>query len=275
MRLPLLKLHEKTLRMVWRIEKGGRSWGLVGTSHFFPYSFASSFERLLRPVETAVFEGPLDEESMRRIADYGRQGEGCPNLAELLEPKVIDLINWRLAKREEREGGFSGIPVLPQLATDYFRPMVSGVRPWLAFFNIWATCLDLRYSMDMEAYRIALRLGKRVLTLETIEEQLEVLDQIPLERIITQLSDVANWDRYQKRFTSQFVDGKLDELLALSGRFPTRTPVVINSRDRAQFERMQAIFEQGPAVAFVGIPHIPGVAGLFLSAGYTVTQVKT
>ena len=69
MNLPFFRSREKPLRMVWRVEKDGRRSYLVGTAHFFPYSFVGSLTRLLQKVGTVMFEGPLDEESTARIAE--------------------------------------------------------------------------------------------------------------------------------------------------------------------------------------------------------------
>jgi len=40
---------ERPLRMVWRVERGSRRSHIVGTAHFFPYSFARPLSRLIRP----------------------------------------------------------------------------------------------------------------------------------------------------------------------------------------------------------------------------------
>jgi hypothetical protein len=39
----------------------------------------------------------------------------------------------------------------------------------MAFFTIWSAFLNWGYSMDVEAFRIAQKLGKRISYLETIE----------------------------------------------------------------------------------------------------------
>jgi len=48
---------------------------------------------------------------------------------------------------------------------------------------------------DLEAYQIACALGREIHFLETIDEQLAVLDNIPMERHARQLNDVSNWMR--------------------------------------------------------------------------------
>jgi len=272
LKLPVYWPHEKILRMVWTVEKDGQASYLVGTAHFFPYSFDRSLRRLLKQVETAVFEGPLDEGSMQRVAEYGRQGDGLPCLAELLEPVAIAEINRQLALRLDGEAGEDVYSFLPGAGPSYFDQFTRSVRPWMAFFSIWSTYLDWKYSVDMQGYRIAGRLRKPVRFLESIDEQLVVLDSIPLEQITRQLNDVRNWKTYQKQYTRAYLAGDLDKLLGLTSRFPTRCRAVFSQRDEVLFERMKAIFERGPAAAFVGSGHVPGVSHLFRQQGYRVTQ---
>jgi uncharacterized protein YbaP (TraB family) len=269
---PLLKLREKTLRMVWRLEKGGKVSYLIGTAHFFPYSFAGSLVELLGKVEAAIFEGPLDDESMARVASYGRQGRGTPNLDDLLERGAIREIDRQLARRLDGQGSNEVAMLLQPAGPTYFEQFTRDARPWMAFFSIWSTYLGWRYSVDMEGYHVAQRMGKQVHFLESIDEQLIVLDGIPLEQITRQLNDVKNWKTYKDQYTHAYLAGDLDGLLALSTRFPTRCRAVFSQRDEILFERMKAILEGQEAAAFVGSGHVPGISHLFRQHGYQVSQ---
>ena len=272
MKLPVFRFREKKLRMVWTVEKDGRACYLVGTAHFFPYSFDRSLTRLFQKVDVAVFEGPLDEASMQRVKEYGQSGDGLPSLAELLDPAAIAEINRQLALRLDGDAGENLYTFLPGAEPGYFDHFTRGVRPWLAFFSIWSTYLGWEYSVDMQGYHIAGRLGMPIRFLESIDEQLAVLDSIPLEQITRQLNDVKNWNTYQKQYTRAYLAGDMENLLGLTTRFPTRCRAVFSQRDKVLFERMKAIFDEGPAAAFVGSGHIPGVSHLFRRQGYRVTQ---
>ncbi len=265
-------LKNKPLRMVWTIEKGEQVAYLVGTAHFFPYSFSRSLTRLLQKVETAIFEGPLDEASMNRIAEWGHGGNSSPPLADLLEPEAVREINRQLGKRLARQPEEELYLLLQPTPPNYLELYSQGVRPWMAFFSIWTTYLGWPYSVDMEGYRIAQKLDKKICFLETIDEQLDVLDGIPLERIVSQLNGIKQWKSYAERHVDAFLAGDIEALLALMGRVPTRSPNVVGHRDVILYERMKAIFDRETAVAFVGAPHIPGVSTMFLEAGYTLTQ---
>ena len=258
--------------MIWRVEKNGHTAYLVGTAHFFPYSFARSLAKLFRTVETVLFEGPLDQASLQRIAEHGRQGQAAPSLAEALAPESICEIDRQLSRRLRFQNGEEHYLLWPSPSPNYFELYTRGLRPWLAFFSIWSTCLDWPYSVDMEGFRLAQRLGKRVHFLETLEEQLAVLDGIPFERIVRQLNEVSHWPQYSERYVAFFLAGNLTGLMALTDNFVSRGRPVISERDAILQQRMKPIFDRQTAAAFVGFPHIPGICRLFLDQGYNVIQ---
>ncbi len=266
---------EKPLRMVWRAQKDGRTSYLVGTAHFFPYSFAPCITRLLAQVQCAIFEGPLDARSMQEIAEHGRKGRHASPLDALLDPAAIREIDRVLRLRLDSDPAADFYRLLLPAEPSYYQQFAHGVRPWMALFSIWTTYLDWDYSVDMEAYKIACRSGKPIHFLETIEEQITVLDNIPLERIARHLNDVHNWQTYKNDFTRTYLDGRVDRLLSLTDRFPSRCPAVVGERDNVLFQRMLKLFEKESAAAFVGVPHIPGVSQLLRDTGYTILQGLT
>jgi uncharacterized protein YbaP (TraB family) len=127
----------------------------------------------------------------------------------------------------------------------------------------------------MEGYQVACKLGKQIQFLETLEEQLEVLDNISLDRIARLLNDVDTWVDYNRKYVQYYLEGELENLVNLTSRFATRGPVVVGARDRILFERMLPVIEREDALAFVGFPHIPGVVKLFRDDGYTIIQAGT
>ncbi len=266
------KWNKKALQMIWRIKKDRQVSFLVGTAHWFPFSFQASFRSLFRRVGTTIFEGPLDEISMQMVAHHGKLEGGDKILDGLVTPDSISLLNKHLRKRliEKSDGDIS---VLMQTASvDVYTSLIENSRPWMAFFSIWPLYLGWDYSVDLEAYQLAQKMGKEIIVLETIEEQLQVLDGIPLERFVGHLNDVENWSVYQKKYQDAYLAGDLDGLLGLSSHFPTRTPVVLSQRDQLLFERMRTVFDTKPAAAFVGLSHIPGISKLFIEEGYQIEK---
>jgi uncharacterized protein YbaP (TraB family) len=266
----------KRLRTVWKVEKAGRTSILVGTAHFSPYRFDKALTKLIRTAEIVLFEGPLDQESMARVVQYGQQGEKSPSVYEALDPSVIKEINRQL-------GAQSGPPTTAGSYLELIRPKTvdlvgsytRGVRPWMAFLTVWSAFLDWKHSMDLEAFQMAQKLGKRIRYLETIEDQLAALDGIPFERIVNYLNHIEHWKAHKELFLKAFLEGDMERFVSMTGVFPTRCESILAKRDPIFFEGIQTSSKEGKTVAFVGVAHIPGIRKLFLDEGYQVTQEES
>ena len=84
--------------------------------------------------------------------------------------------------------------------------MVKGMKPWLAFFTIWSNYLQKngwKYSVDLEGYTTAEELAKKIVFLETIEEQISVLENISRERIIDFLKQVDRWPKMAREYAGR------------------------------------------------------------------------
>ncbi len=264
---------EKPLRTVWRVEKVSPASFLVGTAHFSPYSFKKSLTKLIQGVETVLFEGPLDEESMARVVEYGRQGQNAPSLYKALQPAAIKEINRHLSTQAGASSSAgSYLELLRPRASDPLEELARGVRPWMTFFAVWPAFLNWEHSMDMEAFCIARKLGKKIAYLETIEDQLAALDGIPFERIVNYLNHIKSWSVHKEVFKKAFLEGDIQQFYSMTGEFPTRCESILTKRDPVFFKGIKASFEERRAVAFVGVAHIPGIRKLFLAEGYQVTQ---
>jgi hypothetical protein len=264
---------EKPLRTIWRVEKEDRFSYLVGTSHFCPYRFEKALTGIIQGVETVLFEGPLDKESMDRVVRYGRQGEDTPSLYEALDPAAIREMNRELrAQSGAQSTSSSYLELIYPARSDLLEAYTRGVRPWMAFFTLWSALLNWKYSMDVEAFHIARKLGKRIDYLETIEDQLAALDGIPFDRIVNYLNHIDRWKGYKELYMRSFSKGDLEKFASMTGEFPTRCDSIIANRDPLFFKRMKAFFEEGKTAAFVGVAHLPGISKLFFNEGYRVTQ---
>ena len=268
--------REKPLRMFWRIEKDGKVSSIVGTAHFFPYSYRKAFTRLMRNASAVLFEGPLDRESMATIARYGMEGEGTPSVLKAHNSEVVERINRRLSKAvEQPAGAATGLAMIRPLSPRFLDRYADGVRPWMALFATWSAFLRTkgwRNSMDLEAFTIAARLRKKVRFLETIDEQLAALDEIPFDRIVAFLNAFEEWDSYAERHLDLLVDGRYDEMISSTTMFPSRCQSIIDDRDPVLFGRMKSFVEEGTAVAFVGTAHVRGLGRMFEAEGYRMRQ---
>jgi len=269
-------LGEKKLKMVWRIEKEGKISFLVGTAHFSPYRFKKSLTQLIQSVVDVLFEGPLDTESMTKVTQHGRQAEGTPSLYGALEPAVIKEINKCLnVPLVPHRSAESYLELFNSSSFDFLGSHVRSVRPWMAFFTLWSSYLNWQYSVDMEAFHIAQKLGKKIYFLETIEEQIAALDGIPFERIVEYVNRFEHWKSYKEQFLRDFFEGNLEKLMSRTNKFPTRCESILGRRDERLFERMKTFFEKGSVIVFLGLSHIPAIKKMFIHEGYEVTQRLT
>jgi len=270
------KSKEKEMKMIWEVTKADKKSHLVGTAHFFPYSFRISLSRYLKDARAVLFEGPLDKDNMTKVVTAGTE-ENSTHLFDKLDKQTVDRVSEAIVPicRHKSSYLFFNFRTLSQENPVY--EMIRGMKPWFAFFTIWSNYLESkgwRYSVDYEAYTLAREMGKEVAFLETIEEQIKVLENLSLERIQFFLERVDQWSEYAQAYVSAYLDGDLENLKSMWGRFPTRHSAVIGDRDEILYKRMLAYLERGDAIAFVGAPHLRGISDLLRSDGYEIQKKR-
>lgn len=268
--MPLFFKPERPMKMIWRVQGHKNPSWLVGTAHFFPYSFKKSLARYFQEVDTVLFEGPLDQKSLARVGEAGRDHQ-APHLFTLLDRRTIGRLTQILgpSPREARALGFLSLPT--SRAESYVHDLIQGMKPWMAFFTLWTHFLEKkgwRYSVDLEAYGVAQELGKEIVFLEVLKEQIEVLESLSREKIVNFLQQADRWNFYSRRYVKGYLAGDLETLLSLTGHFPSRTAPVIQGRDHILHRRLRPFLEKGKAVACVGAPHVPGIRELLHHDGY-------
>ena len=264
---------EKELKMIWEVEKESARSRLVGTAHFFPHSFKASLTRCLENARIVMFEGPLDEENMARVVNSGLDAQSGYHLFDDLDRKIIDKITRELAPSCRGRDTFMVLNLRKFRVENPLYDMVKGMKPWLAFFTIWSNFLKKngwKYSVDLEAYTLAQQMGKKIDFLETIDDQIGVLESLTRERIVAFLNQVDQWHNLARGYADCYLAGDLRRLKSQGLRFPSRHRSVINHRDKIFYENMLAHFNTGDAVAFVGAPHIRGVSKLLRESGFRI-----
>jgi uncharacterized protein YbaP (TraB family) len=263
--------NEKELKMIWEVEKDGCKSHLIGTAHFFPHSFKSSLTRCLEDARIVMFEGPLDPENLKKVVNRGVDLDSSYHLFDDLDRKTIDKITRELAPKCRGRDTFMVLNLRKFRVENPLYDMVKGMKPWLAFFTIWSNFLKKNgweYSVDLEAYTIAEELGKKIEFLETIEDQIGILESLTRERIIAFLKRVDQWHELARGYADCYLAGDLEKLKSQGLRFPSRHRSVINHRDKIFYKNMLGHFKTGDAVAFVGAPHVRGVSDLLREAGF-------
>jgi len=264
----------KELKMIWQIERNRKRSFLVGTAHFFPYSFKNSLGRYLQDARTAIFEGPLDQDNMARVLNRGLDRQSGYHIFDDLDRKTIHRITHEITPRPRDKEKFLIFDLRKFTIENPVHEMVKGMKPWLAFFTIWSAYLQKngwKYSVDLEGYTLAGQLNKEIIFLETIEEQINVLEAISRDRIIDFLKQIDQWPQLTRDYAESYLIGDLGKLRSRGLRFPSRHHSVIDRRDQIFYDRMGAYLNQGDAVVFVGAPHVSGLSKLLLADGYQIT----
>ncbi len=257
------------------MEKNGRRSFLVGTAHFFPYNFRTSISKLLKQVEMVLFEGPLDEASMSKVVNAGLQGDGSDCILDELDEATVAKIAKILAPVDSGGGFPTGLESLLSVPNPSIRSMIEGMKPWMAFFSIYSGFVlnkGWKYSVDMEVFHLARTMGKDIVFMETIEEQIEVLDTISRPQIIDFLKRIDQWENYTRDFVKWYLEADSEKIHSNSYGFPTRSPSVIDQRDRLFCERMLSYLEHGNAAVVVGVPHVTGISRLLAADGYEIQK---
>lgn len=276
MRLWDLITEERPLAMAWLLEKEGRSSYLIGSAHFFPYKFRRALKHLAQGARFMILEGPLELGDLREVARKGMAG-GRGGLSPFLDEAALA----GLARVMGYEAGVvaelapGGLGLRPGKDSK-LRLVLDGMRPWMAFFTLWVAHLERLgwiYHMDRDAFQIGRKAGCRVIHLESMKEQLEALEQIPRERILSFLNAVDQWKHYSRLYVRLYLRGDLEGLLGLSTGFPSRCKAVIDTRDTVLYKRMLPYLQEGGAVALVGTPHTRAILGWLQGEGYRTRRV--
>jgi uncharacterized protein YbaP (TraB family) len=265
---------QRPFAMLWEVEKNGkRSW-IGGSAHFFRYSFERSFRRLFKQVDAILLEGPLDEASLDTVARTGRApGPDVPRVASLLtedETRVLE----RVVRGQE---GFW--PRLLNIETKNpadVRFYLEHTHPWCALFSLWTAFLERQgweQSVDLEIWRLGHAMGKNVIAMESLEEQIATLECVTSERVAGFFRNAPQWKRLIKRNAAAYLAGDLAGMTGTSTEFPTRTELVINRRDQLFRERMRPFLEAGRCVVFVGTAHMLGLRPMLEEDGFRLRQV--
>lgn len=266
--------EERPFAMLWRIEKNNRVSWLGGTAHFFCASFASSFRRLYKNVDNVIFEGPLDAAFMAKAEAAGRNTPPGykPLLAMMTEAEITALERMVRGPR----GGLARILAQKTAPAPVdVRSLLAGSLPWHAFFTLWTSFLERlgwRQSVDMEAYNVAREMGKKIIAMENLEEQMESLGSLPVERALNFFRACSTWPRRAKNNRRAYLAGDLERMMGSSAEFPTRTEHIVGRRDQRFRERMRPFLEQGRTAVFVGSAHLVNLRPMLIEDGFTVRQ---
>ena len=266
--------RQRPCAMLWRLDKNGRTSWIGGSAHFFCCSFEYSLRRLFENVDTVLLEGPIDSESMDEVARIGRTPEPDAD-------RVIRHLSEEDIRRLERtvygpEGFWARLGGWQKPRTLDVRQVLAESRQWYAFFALWTAYLERNgwtNSVDLEVWNTALDMGKSVMGMESLAEQIASLESAPMPRIVKFMKDCSFWPTLMKSNCNRYLAGDLMGMMGTSAEFPTRTGTIISVRDQRFRERMRPYIERGGTAVFVGAAHMINLRHMLAEDGFTLTRV--
>lgn len=264
---------------------------IVGTYHLAPSSFADSIPGMKTAIEgTQQVCGELDlmdafkPENTARMMKARMLPEGV-TLSSLLTAEQLDRLNALLL---EVMGS--------NLKDETFAAQVENITPVALSTTLSVTA----YMKEMPSFNpmdlidnhfqtLALQNGKSVKGFETVDFQMGVLYDVPLEKQVDDLMClVDNFEEAQKmanRITTAYFTQNLqqiDEVLEEESEMNCGTTeedeeTLIYNRNRNWVEMMPEMMAEQPTLFVVGAAHLCGEKGvlkLLEEAGYTIEGMK-
>ncbi len=266
---------QKAYSMLWEIKKNNKISYIGGSAHFFCYSFEHAFSNLFNKVDTVLFEGPLDEDSLSFVKENGTLlTQEHKALFPLLNPSEIQKLT-RMVRGPE--GFFTKLLNMEAKDKIDVEWVLKHMRPWASLFTLWTGYLERqgwRQSVDMEGWHLAHSMGKIVVAMESLEEQIASLNAVPPERVVKYFQNCDKWPTMIKNNVKAYLAGDLMKLMGTSAEFPTRTKTIISLRDERFRQRMRPFIEEGGCVVFVGTAHMLNLRNMLVEDGFTLKQIR-
>ena len=164
--------------------------------------------------------------------------------------------------------------------------MAERIKPFflMALLSETAMRADSGLVLDQYLEQKAKEMGKDVLGLETVQEQMEAVNDLPLQEQADMLYDLVRHDLYRadmERMMEAYASQDLDQLTSiatlggLSEVFSTR---LLTDRNQVMSQRMDSLMQEGRTFLFaVGAAHLPkgdGLIAILRDMGYRVDAVE-
>ncbi len=268
-------LHPKGL--LWKIEKAGiQPSYLFGTMHVSDprvTTLASQVEQAFTSSQHFVMEMIMNFQAVGYVtsASFFNNGQTLNELmGEESYQQLRDLINRRLFVAEG---------------------MLNHMKPWAVMIMLMMPTEQKAgdgAALDMVLLRRATRLKKKIIGLESAEEQIAVFESLSLDEQVWMLNravdEIERSDEQMPNMYRAYLEGDLQELVYIQQQFMYEDSDIddrfmhqlLDVRNLRMAERLRPVLEQGSAFVAIGALHLPderGVINLLKQQGYAVTPV--
>lgn len=257
--------------LFWKIKKEGATRGyLLGTIHSEDprvLGFSEEFLQLLKANEIFAMEMVPDLPTLARLTEYMHYPEG-QDLQSVIGTQRFEALKTALS--------------------DYYVPFefISRMKPWAAMMTLSTPAPVTGFFMDLSLSLRASGSGLQVVGLETLEQQLSFLEDMPLKMQLSLLDQaIADFGKVQQvhdEMVAVYLDGDLAKLQALSYEqmkeagaqsrdYFIRSGII--DRNLRMLETLDVQLQQGTVFTAVGALHLAGEEGLIellRKRGYTL-----
>lgn len=165
--------------------------------------------------------------------------------------------------------------------------LLENVKPFFLSSMFYPKMIDCpMQSFELELTKVASEQNEEILGLETIEEQLKVFDDIPLEDQYKDLirmaegsleKDKATFSKMLKIYKDEDINALIDIMNDdTNSTMSKHQDVLLEQRNKNWISKIGEYAKEQPTFFGVGAGHLPGKNGviqLLRNAGYTVTAV--
>jgi hypothetical protein len=246
--------------LYWAISRDGEPVGfLLGTIHSEDprvLDFPESFIAELVGNRTFAMEMVPDLPTLNRLTEYMHYQDGT-TLESRIGPERFERLQAALA--------------------DYRVP-----ADWVARMKVWAAMMTLSvpppqsgFFMDFSLSLRAAGAGLQVVGLETLEQQLAFLEEMPMEQQLSlldqALDEYDDVEMIHRQMVDSYLEGDLSALVEQTdNQMADLDPAArlyfmsqgIDARNRRMLEALLPLIAEGPVFTAVGALHLPGESGL-------------
>ncbi len=255
-----LALADADRAVFWAIEKDSQPAGyLLGTIHSEDprvLEFSEDFLRKLRSNKVFAMEMVPDLPTLARLTDYMHYPPG-KTLESVIGP--------------ERFGALVTALSVYKVPTEFIEKM----KPWAAMMTLSTPPPETGFFMDLSLSLRATGNGLRVVGLETLEQQLSFLENMPLPmqlRLLDQaIAESGRATEVQDRMVDAYLKNDLVLLQTLSDAELMAVGIDernyflesgIIARNHRMLESLLPLLENNSVFVAVGALHLPGDEGL-------------
>ncbi len=262
---------------LWKVSTGKSELYLLGSIHFLKkenYPLPATMEKAFAGADSVVFEMDLDS------AGSGNQqmvllSKGMYQDNQSLSKK-IGKDSYELARKSMNSFG------LPIEQMEKFKPWFISLT--LMTLKLQMSGFNPEYGVDKHFFTESKKTGKRIISLETFEEQTDMFDGLPekdqemlLVQTVTELERMDSEVRELVNAWSRGDADKMEKMILKSYRdHPVLYERLVLQRNKKWLLRIGELLNQrGTHIMIVGAGHLVGRDGLvseLQQRGYTITQ---